>query len=1068
LLEFNISSIPPSNTILSAKLQVNVSYSSNETNITIALYRMTSSWTELEATWSNATSSQLWNTVGGDYDNQIIDSIQVSNQSRLYNFTITTLVRGWVNGSYPNYGIILISPDADAGNRKGIDSSNSASSSARPKLVIDYTENAPPSIINISTDSNLTNLKEIGEQVNFNISWNDLEGDNAMAYICNSSSISFGSGCGGKTFCSTSLSFANPIQCSYTVTSSENKTTSFFTAVCDSYNCSDANQSYFYMNHPPKVLVVQPNGGEVMNQSQGNYLIKFNVSDADNDFLFADIYYGATQNSTTNLIVSDLNLTNYCTDADSKTSTTNNCSYSFDSSGLYGTYYLTIIANDSYSLGNDSSDHSFDIRSILDSTPPNIMAQWTENDIYSGKMVQIYANITDDNNIGSAWAAINTTPETNITLLNKSSIFPVIYNGSWIAAVDGNYQFKVYAKDIVGNLNDTMLWQTFSIRKPNATAQNAQSPSIALPFHTIKVTGELNANDSLRDVHAYLNIPDGFTFLSNYPQNSLIGNFSAGQIKNATWFLSAPLAEANYILNITYTDYYSNSWNSSNLNLQVTSAIGGGYELDVAGYPEVQAGDNYYAEGHFKQSGVYTTPDSIKVSLYDSTGNLQISSIDMNLKQTGIYNYTYSVPALAATGQWETRVNATKNSISYYARQFWKLVGALFDVRDIVILDTNVSHLNISVTVENKGSAPVDLFLQWNLTRTDTNEELDSALNTIWVGAGESITRYYSPETTYVGPVKITFLGRYSGTETAGAYATFSTTSAGAVPPTPPGGGGRGGGGGGVTGGGITALPDLGITVDSTIYVAENIPKTVPLKITNTGQTDLTNISLTLNGLDELFYHVSPGTIDLLKKGETKNFDITFSIINMSGEKNFTYTVHTNEITKAESGKIVILNILDYLREEINRLTARIADVGSKITNNNLKTGLKKCEDIITEIKTQMNNEDFIGAKNNINVADTCIDKIEQQISKWGFLPFNIGYLNIGYLFWIIIGLLFAIMIIVLLIIIYRISTKHKISRLPRSKVRTEFKPHLEMREKIINEKSFEDKLKSIEDKLNG
>jgi len=1072
LIEFNISSISLS-TILSAKLQVNLSFSSNNDNITIKVYRVISPWTESEATWINRTSSQLWSTIGGDYAEEI-DSIQFSNVSALYNFTITNLVRNWVNGSYPNYGIILISSDAASGNRKELDSSDSATASARPKLVIDYTENAPPSIVNLSTDSSLTNLKKVGEQVNFTVSWEDLEGDNAKAYVCNSSNISFASGCGDKTLCSTSLSSTNPIKCSYTITSSENRTTSFFLAVCDSSNCSAINQSSFYMNHIPSLLIVQPNGGETANQTQGNYLIKFNVSDADNDFLFANIYYGETQNSTTYLINSSLNLTKSCTDIDSNPATTNNCSYSWNSSGIYGTYYLTIIANDSYSLINDSSDSSFNVKSVLDNIPPKIAVQWIETDIYSGKQVQISANISDDNTI-TAWASVNTTPMINVTLRNSSSI---TYNGTLISPSVGNYQFKVYAKDIVGNLNDTASWQVFSVRKPNATTQNQLSPAIALPYHAIKITGELNATDSLKDVYAYLNVPQGFTFLSNYPQNSCIGNFSLGETRNATWFLSVPSVETSYVLNITYTDYYSNTWNSSNLNLQVTSAVGGGYELDISSYSEVQTSNPYYLEAYFKQSGVYATPDSIKISIYDSVGNPIIPSADMALKQTGIYNYTYSVPSSQTAGQWQTRVNATKSSVSYYTNQFWKLVGALFDVRDIVIIDANVSHLNISVTVENKGTVPTDLFLQWNLTRTDTNQELDSRLVTIGVGAGESLTTYYSPSTTYIGSVKITFLGRYSGTETAGAYAIFTTTpgtvtcgdgacstgeSCSSCPadcgscPVSPGGGGGGGG----TGAAIQEKTNLTIIVDPVIYIAKNIEKTILLKINNNGEKDLTGISLELEGLDKAFYTISPENINSLKSGETKTFQIKLLITALLQKQEFNYLIKTNELTVREPGKIVILSILNYLQEEIDRLTVRIENTRNKITDDRLREEIKKCEDIIAEIKFQIETEEFIDAKDNLENVENCINDVEGQISKpsqlFGWLP----EFQKGDIFWIAASAIIVILIIIVVLLIKRMNTQFKTSRFLETKEEKE-----ELKPETMGEKFFEDKIKRIQERL--
>ncbi len=1073
IIEFNVSNLSLS-TILSAKLQVNMFFASANDNITINVYRLTSAWNSSQATWSNASSTQLWNSNGGDYTG-LISSVVFSNISQLYNFTITDVVRGWINGSYTNYGIILISSDAATGNRREIDSSESSTASARPKLIVDYTSNAAPTITNLSTNSSLTSPKEVGQSVTFNVSWNDLENDNVQLYICNTSSITFASGCGSnKTFCSTSLASTNPIYCSYTITSSENRTTAFYAAVCDSTNCSEINQSYFYMNHAPTVLVVQPNGGEIMNQSQGNYSIKFNVTDLDNDYLFGKIYYGATQNSTTNTINSNINLTQYCTDPDSKTSTTNNCTYSFNSSGLYGTYFLTVIVNDSFSLGNDSSDNSFNIRSIVDGEAPNITAQWIESNITSGETIQIYANVSDASTIPNVWAAINTTPQINVTLLNTSSV--LTYNGSWIAATAGTYQFKVYAVDILGNQNSSMNWQEFTISSPNATAQNTYSASTVLPFHTIKVTGELNATNPLRDVYAYLNVPNDFTFISSYPQNYLMGNFSAGQIKNVTWFLSAPLSEASYVLNITYTDYYSNKWASSNMNLVVTSAVGGGYELDTAGYPSVAAGDRYYSEAYFKTAGVYTSADSTKISLYDPLGNLIVGPVDMAIKQTGVYNYTYSVPVSQTAGQWETMINATKNSISYYANQFWKLVGALFDVRDITVINSTITGLNISVVAENVGTTTVDLTMVWNLTRVDTNELLDSGGETFAVGT-TPITRYYHPSTTYVGQVKIVFLGRYSGTETAGAYEIFSTTSGAAPPVTPPTTttGGGGGGGGTVT---EEKKADLEISVDSIINVAEGISKKIPLTIKNTGEKDLTGISLIIEGLDNSSYTISPSTISSLGIGKINNFEIEFLALNITGEKDVNYTITSNELIKKKIGKINFLGILDFLRKEVERLENRIIETRTNLTDR-WENEIVICENIIAGIKTQIDKGEYIDAKDGIKDADSCIDELKIQSSEKG--PFDwlfrikfpeIKFPEIKIESWILItGVVSVLILLLIILIILKIHSRHKlmkfISKKPETKiVETKVPEETKAHPRTADKQYFEEKVKKIEERL--
>ena len=1079
LIFFNLSNISSENTIISAKIQLYVNNSLGNSNITVKVYRVSSYWNEFETNWTSLNSSTSWNTPGGDYS-ELLDYKTISNISGIYyNFSVTNAARGWINGSYPNYGIILISNDSTPGNYTEFSSSTAETQIHRPKIIVEYTLNAPPEIDGISTDSSPTNPKQVGQNVNFTINWTDLEGNPAKVFVCNSSNINI-SGCSQKTFCSVDYQNSGPSSCTYTVLASDNKTTPFYVGVCDSgsNNCT-IEQSYFYMNHIPIAKVIQPNGGETINQSLGNYIIKFNVSDNDSDFLIANIYYGETPNSTTYLINSSLNLTNYCTDPDSNTKTTNNCSYSWDSTGVYGTYYLTIVLNDSYSIGNDTSDSYFYVRSIIDNTPPNITAQWlSDNDISSGETIYFYANVSDPN-IQRVWVSINSTSQTNLTMTNISQI---VYRVSWTAGSVGNYKFKTYANDTLGNLNDSMEWQSFTIRKPNATTQMETAPSTAMPYHLIKITGQLNASDPLRAVYAYLNTPSGFTFLSDYPQNTYLGNFNANETKTATWFLSVPITETTYTLNITYTDYYSNSWKSSNFNIAVNSSSAGGgggsgnasvYFVTLSGYPEVEGGDNYYAEAYFSLNGIPTNPDSIKISIYDPLDNLIQGPTSMNFKQTGVYNHTYSVPSTQTAGQWKTIVNATKNNQDYIATQFWKLVNPLFDVRDITIINSSIYNMNISVVVENKGSVSSDLILSWNLTRTDTNEVLDSGGETFAVQAKEVLTKYYSPSTTYLGQVKITFLGRYSSTETAGAYKIFNTTLEGApfcgdgicsngescsscpsdcgICPAPP----SGGGGGGIS---LKEKPDFQIiNFQKTIYLTKNIEKTVYLEINNTGKTDLKNIVLELEGIDKNFYTIKPEKIDSLKPGKTQKFSIKFLIRDFIGEQDFNYIVRTEELTKKEPGKIIVLTLIDYLKKEVERLRERISDTKAKTKEVKLINELKKCEEIVNRIPSNIEKEEFIEASNNIKEADICIDDVNEKIKEKPILI-------IGTKYWIITWILVLVLIIILTIIAYMIYKKFKIMDFFTNFISK--KPKEQKEKESIEEKKFKEKIKKIEERL--
>ncbi len=1021
LIAFNISEINSTSTITSAKIQVYVNVSSGVSNRTINIYRVTSNWSESETTWNNATSISLWNSFGGDYA-ELIDSIVFTNSSGIYyNFTITSLARSWLNGTYNNFGIVLLSNNSQPGNNTDIASSDNTAPEQRPKIIIDYTSNAPPTIDDFSSSSSLTNPKEIGEQVMFSVNWTDLEANSARLFVCNSSNISY-FGCIERSFCNTSLQAFGPSSCSYTVLSSDNRTTKYFVGMCDSgsLNCSQPNQSYFYMNHFPNITLIQPNGGENINQSQGNYTIKFNVSDADSDLLKANIYYGLAQNSTTNLIASNLNLTAYCTDSDSRTNTTNNCSYSWNSSGIYGIYFMTIILNDSFSLFNDSSSSAFNVTSIADNLAPNITSQWIDSDISSGELVHIYANVSDEN-INTVWVSINSSTQVNITMSNTSSI---TFNASWIATGEGNYSFKVYANDTVGNLNNTIAWQNFTIRKPNATSQNETSPASALPLSLIRISSIFNSTDALRGIYANLNTPEGFVFISNYSQNLSLGNFTANEQKTAIWIVSVPLSQSNYTLNVTYRDMYGNSFNSSNFYVNVASSLGGSgntsvYFVTVWGYPEVQTSNNYYAESAFTLNGEYSTPDTIKISLYDPSGNLIVSPLDMSLKQTGVYNYTYAVPSSQTTGQWETKINATKNSTNYYANQFWKLVGALFDLGSITIINSSVNNLNISVKATNVGNTTTDLTLSWNLTRVDNDAVLGSGGETFAVGA-TPVTKYYSPNISYAGNVKITFLGRYSTTETAGAYSIFTTTPANIIcgDGTCNGGetcssctsdcgqcpaAGTGGGGGAEIKKGKTA--DFTIKVDKNITLTKNLEKTIYLEINNTGSIDLREVSLKLESLPDEFYMIDPYKMLSIRVGETRKFRVRFIVKNFAGEQNFNFTVSAGSLIKKEPARIIIINMKDYFLLEISRLRGRIWE----LENKNLINESKACKDMINKIEEDIENEEFINANDNIKNTDDCIDKIEEKIQKEspGHEGTKISWLPI--LIWILIAMVIAI-----------------------------------------------------------
>jgi len=1056
LIEFNISSIPESHTITSAVLRLHLLYSSSSNNITAEAHALAVPWEEQNATWYNRTSIEQWSQEGGSYYSEVVESKEISTNPGWYNFSIDSVVRKWVNGSLENNGLIIVSPDASTGDYKDIDSSDSTDTNLRPELIIEHEENAPPTILNLTTNSKKSNPLTAGEEANFTVNWSDLEGDDAQIYVCNSSNITYENGCEDKLFCNTSLSQKNPVNCSYTTKQSDNTTEDFFLKICDPYNCSSVTQDKIHINHPPNVTLNQPNENETINQSQGNYTIDFTVSDDDPIPLTANLYYSEVQNGTDNLIVSDLNLTENCNDFDLDLSTPNDCTYSWNTSGIYGNYYMTVYVDDNYTMTYDSSDGNFTVVSMKDEFPPNITSQWlSPTDLHSGEQTTFYANVSDNKLVENVWVSVDDSQ--NITMTNISQD---IYAANWTSTTTGNHQFKVYAEDRVGNVNDTLPWQTFSVDKPLANPEDEYSPSEALPYHTIKISGELNSTDSLKDVDAYLNTPEGFDFLEDYPRNLNLGDFSYNETKTAVWFLSAPFSEENYTMNITYSDPYGNTWQSSNFNTEITSALGD-YSLDLEGYTYVVGGDDYYAEATFKQSGEYVSPGSIEISLYDAAGNLVVDSVSMNEMSTGKYNYTYQVPSSAVEGSWETRINVTEGSESYHTNEFWRVVGGPFDVRNIQVVDSETEDLEIDVDVENTGDLDKDFYLEWNLTQENNGTVLDSGGETFMVPANSVRNWTVNPSTTYTGEVRITFLGTdvMSG-QKAGAYQIFTTTEPTEEPTEPAPSPGGGGGGGDFVPSAPTGEADIEADFEPIVNLGKGISKTINLNIENTGSKVINDLTLKIQGLDQETYEIVPEEIGTLSTEKTKRFNITFSGKEI-GETNFNYAIISNQINKTYSGKLVVTNLKQYLLDRINELEEIYNELKNKLLENEeheLVQRLDKCKTTLDSARTDVNAENYIEARDKIDEAEDCINKIRDKFEKS-----EEKLIEFDYSLWIIGGgALFVMVLIIIVIIIYKTYKKFNIMTF----LKKETKSRKPQKKEKTPSRDIDQKIKDIKEKL--
>ncbi len=133
LVRFDLSAIPAGTSISSARLYLYLTNSCDigERTHTATVYRITSSWSEGTVTWNSSP------TFAEAYGSRSIPS----RTWGWYNFDVTNLVRGWVNGSFSNYGMMVRGPESSdtSGARLGFVTRESSGTTYDPYLSITYT-----------------------------------------------------------------------------------------------------------------------------------------------------------------------------------------------------------------------------------------------------------------------------------------------------------------------------------------------------------------------------------------------------------------------------------------------------------------------------------------------------------------------------------------------------------------------------------------------------------------------------------------------------------------------------------------------------------------------------------------------------------------------------------------------------------------------------------------------------------------------------------------------------------------------------------------------------------------
>ncbi len=137
LLRFHVDAIPPNSRILEATLSL-YRKSGSGSDQPVSAHRIKNSWSEDSVTWNSRESGTNWDTAGADYDPTAVVTTPVGPDNQRYEWNITPLVQGWVDGSYPNYGVALVAA-IDGMPGEEFFTSDETDPDRRPNLSITYT-----------------------------------------------------------------------------------------------------------------------------------------------------------------------------------------------------------------------------------------------------------------------------------------------------------------------------------------------------------------------------------------------------------------------------------------------------------------------------------------------------------------------------------------------------------------------------------------------------------------------------------------------------------------------------------------------------------------------------------------------------------------------------------------------------------------------------------------------------------------------------------------------------------------------------------------------------------------
>ena len=145
LLHFGLTTVPPGATIISAFLEMDVTYSSG-TNVQINVHQITNNWdegsgtcggtTNMPVSWTRRMGTTNWGSSGGDFSSTVAATASVGDEG-IYSWDVTTLVTNWSTGT-ANYGVLFKFATESGSNVKYFATKENADPDLQPRLIVTY------------------------------------------------------------------------------------------------------------------------------------------------------------------------------------------------------------------------------------------------------------------------------------------------------------------------------------------------------------------------------------------------------------------------------------------------------------------------------------------------------------------------------------------------------------------------------------------------------------------------------------------------------------------------------------------------------------------------------------------------------------------------------------------------------------------------------------------------------------------------------------------------------------------------------------------------------------------